>query len=206
MFKIQNKIPKQIILACSGGVDSMSALDFLRRKHDVIVLHINHGTPQANQMESCVADYCAKHSVSRCLIQEIETVHCPTGKSAEEHWRDERYKLIDAASKEMGIPAVTVHHLNDCVETWIWSSMHGTPKIIPYQRNSVIRPFRLTPKDTFINWAKRHNVPYCEDDSNQDINYTRNYVRHVCMPHIKRINPGIEKTVVKKILACEDTE
>jgi len=200
MIKIQGQLPPKFILACSGGVDSMSVLDFVRKKHDVIVLHINHQTVQAHAMQRCVEDYCSKVHIDNLIIKNIQNADCPEGKSREEHWRNERYKIIDEVAEDFGVPAITVHHLDDCIETWIWSAMHGNPKIVPYHRNRVIRPFRLTPKTQFRQWAETHDVPYVEDASNAELRYTRNYVRHVCVPHVKHINPGIEKTISKKIL------
>ena len=44
MIKLQGKLPRKIYVACSGGIDSMAALDFLKRNHDVFVLYFNHGT------------------------------------------------------------------------------------------------------------------------------------------------------------------
>ena len=41
MIKLQGKLPRQLWLACSGGVDSMAALDFLGRNHQINVLHFN---------------------------------------------------------------------------------------------------------------------------------------------------------------------
>jgi tRNA(Ile)-lysidine synthase len=119
--------------------------------------------------------------------------------SQEEWWREERYKWIDTYA-DRHLPIVTCHHLDDCVETWIWSSMHGTGKIIPYARGSrVFRPFRQTRKRDFEMWANLNNVPYLEDDSNTDTCYTRNYIRHKMMPHVLQVNPGIHKTIAKKV-------
>ena len=44
MIKITVPLPKQITIACSGGVDSMAIVDFLSRKHDVTIAHFNHRT------------------------------------------------------------------------------------------------------------------------------------------------------------------
>jgi tRNA(Ile)-lysidine synthase len=44
-----------------------------------------------------------------------------------------------------------------------------------------------------------HNVPWIEDDSNADTCYARNYIRHEMMPHVLKINPGIHKTIAKKV-------
>ena len=201
MIRIQGKLPTEFIVACSAGVDSMSVLDFVRRKHTVTALYVNHRTPQSKEMQECVEQYCLEQDIPlaiECISESAQSV----GKSPEEYWRDERYRIINTVSESFGMPVITCHHLDDCVETWIWSSMHGNPKIIPYNRgNSVIRPFLLTPKRVLKGWAEKYDVPYVEDSSNSEMKYTRNYVRHVCVPHVKHINPGIEKTITKKVLS-----
>jgi tRNA(Ile)-lysidine synthase len=63
----------------------------------------------------------------------------------------------------------------------------------------VFRPFRQTRKRDFEMWANLNNVPYLEDDSNTDTCYTRNYIRHKMMPHVLQVNPGIHKTIAKKV-------
>jgi tRNA(Ile)-lysidine synthase TilS/MesJ len=45
----------------------------------------------------------------------------------------------------------------------------------------------------------RKGLEWAQDPSNDDTDYDRNYVRHTMMPHILRINPGIEKTLIKLI-------
>ena len=118
-------------------------------------------------------------------------------ESQEEYWRNERYKFFHSINGTV----VTGHHLDDCVETWIWSSMHGTGKIIPYQNKNVIRPFMLNRKRELELWANLNTVDYLEDDTNKDTCYTRNYIRHEMMPHVERINPGITKVISKKVKA-----
>ena len=65
MIKLQGKLPKKISLAVSGGVDSMVALDFLKKKHEVTVLHYNHGTAHGMEAEDFVTDYCRKNSLEK---------------------------------------------------------------------------------------------------------------------------------------------
>ena len=197
MIKIQGKIPRQVMIAVSGGVDSMAALDFLRRNHEVEVYYFNHGTEYGERAEDLVRRYIMKYDLP-FQIRGIAQGTKPKRMSKEEWWRDERYKWMDLFSQHH-LPVITCHHLDDCVETWVWSSMHGTGKIIPYRRNGVIRPFRTTRKRQLELWAAMHNVPYLEDDSNADVCYTRNYIRHEMMPHVLRVNPGIHKTIAKKV-------
>ena len=195
MIKLLTPLPKKLYVACSGGVDSMSALDFLSRKHDVTAAFFNHGTETSQRAWEFLYDYCKDN--------DIGLVSATIGKlklnslSQEEHWRNERYKFLDS----IGHPVVTAHHLDDAVETWVWSSMHGQPKLPEIYRNNVIRPFLATPKQELIDWCIKHNVPWYDDMSNLDTKYMRNYVRHVAMPIIQKINPGIQKTIKKKLLS-----
>jgi tRNA(Ile)-lysidine synthase len=194
MIKLQGKLPRKLYLACSGGVDSMAALDFLRRNHHVTVLHFNHMTSHGLKAQEFMFNYCNNNKIGFETSYAKGTI--PPGPSKEEWWRDQRYTFFD---KHQDAPVITCHHLDDCVETWVWSSLHGTGKIIPYRRNNVIRPFRLTRKRDFELWCNIHNVPWIEDDSNEDIHYTRNYIRHEMMPSVLRVNPGIHKTIAKKV-------
>ena len=43
------------------------------------------------------------------------------------------------------------------------------------------------------------NVPWIEDESNLDTAYTRNYIRNEMMTNVLKVNPGIHKTIAKKV-------
>jgi tRNA(Ile)-lysidine synthase len=83
--------------------------------------------------------------------------------------------------------------------------MHGQPKLPEINRNHVIRPFLTTPKKELMDWCIKKNVPWYDDMSNLDTKYMRNYVRHVAMPVVQKINPGIQKTIKKKLLSKLDS-
>jgi len=204
MIKLQGKLPRKIMIAVSGGVDSMAALDFLRRNHEVEVFHFNHSTEHSKAAEDCVRRYVQKYDLP-FQIRGISKQHKPKGMSQEDYWRQERYAWIDMFA-DSHLPVITCHHLDDCVETWVWSSMHGTGKIVPRTRGNVVRPFRQTRKRDFQLWADLNNIEYVEDSSNTDTSYIRNYVRHEMMPYVLRVNPGIYKTISKKVKAHDRTE
>jgi|TARA_B110000196_G_C21131852_1_gene658912 tRNA(Ile)-lysidine synthase len=197
MIKLQGKLPRRVYVACSGGVDSMVAVDFLKRNHDVFVLYFNHGTTYGHEASAFVEQWCAKNNIGFLTNVTTNTRAKNSRESQEEYWRDVRYDWLERCTERQ---IVTAHHLDDCVETWVWSSMHGTGKIIPYSRNKrVLRPFRLNRKRDLELWANLNNVPYIEDESNAELAYTRNYVRHVMMPNVLKVNPGIHKTIAKKV-------
>ena len=196
MIKLQGKLPREVYVACSGGVDSMAVVDFLRNNHDVTVAFFNHGTKTSQIAGKFVASYCTENNLPMVYgVPENGSHHVIKGRSPEDYWREQRYKFLH----DINGPVITAHHLDDCVETWVWSSMHGTGKVVPYRNKNVIRPFRMTRKRDFQLWADLKNVPHVEDDSNTDTCYTRNYIRHEMMPHILRVNPGIHKTIMKKV-------
>ncbi len=200
MIRLQGKLPRDVYVACSGGVDSMAAVDFLGRNHNVTICFFNHGTDTSDEAHEFISWYC--HKTSTPLMLGVLNTERPKETSPEEFWRTERYKFLHS----INAPIVTAHHLDDCVETWVWSSMHGTGKIIPFANKNVTRPFRLNRKRELQLWADLKNVPYVEDDSNTDTCYTRNYIRHEMMPHVLKVNPGIYKNIAKKVRKDEGQE
>lgn len=196
MLKLLNRIPRKIFLALSGGPDSMAVLHFLRRCHDVTALHFNHGTKHGAVAEKFVADYVSQHDVP-CIIDHIKQLP-PAGVSKEQWWRDARYTFFKEVCH--GEPLVICHNLDDAMETWLFTSSHGTPRLIPYSRDNIIRPFLTTRKKALLEWCARNNVPYVLDPSNDDEAYARAAIRHSVLPALLKINPGFPKVIAKKYL------
>lgn len=196
-FHLTQRIPPRVCVALSGGVDSMVALDFaLLMRADTVALHFNHNNPDSDKYQSFVESYCASRGV-RLITERIKSA-VPKGRSREDFWRQERYAFFEKVRANRVV--VTGHHLGDAVETWVFSSLKGNPKVMPFKRGFILRPFLISEKEKILNWAFRKNIPYLEDTSNKDISFDRNYIRHEMMIHVKRINPGVNKMVKKKIL------
>jgi len=193
MLKLLFPVPKQVTVATSGGVDSMAVVDFLKRKHNVTVAFFHHNTENSENAMKFVAKYCADNNLP--MVFGFINNDKPKKLSYEEYWRNCRYDFL----KDLGY-VVTGHHLDDCVETYIWSCLHGKPKLPQIVRGNIHRPFLTTKKQEFKDWCIRHNVEWIEDTSNQDLKYTRNRIRHKLMPNILEINPGISNMVKKLIL------
>jgi len=192
MIKLLGKVPREIVVACSGGVDSVALLHFLSLKHRVKAAFFHHGTTNSDRAEEFLTLSCKKMGVKLEVGKISESK--PKELSEEEHWRNCRYAYLDEFPQ-----VVTAHNLDDVVETWVWSSLHGTPKLIPYERGNIRRPLLCTRKKDLIEWCTSRNVSWIEDASNQDTKYTRNFIRKEMMPHILRVNPGIHKMLEKKL-------
>ena len=197
MLKILGKIPKKVSIALSGGVDSMVALDFARKGGaDVTALYVNHVTSFGQESEVFLRDWCYKNSVN-LILGKIDSAPSK-GSSIEEFWRKKRYEFLEKATSDQ---IITAHHIGDVMETWLFSSLNGNPKVIPYSRGPFIRPFLLCDKEQIVDWATRKGLQWMEDPSNKDTNFTRNYIRHNLMPHALAVNPGLKKVMRKKVIA-----
>jgi tRNA(Ile)-lysidine synthase len=198
MFLEITQLPNKkepFILACSGGVDSMAGADFLRRGgFNFTLAYFNHKTPQALEFEQQVRRFGKENNIP--VVIGYLSKELPKGSSQEHFWRDERYRWLES----YGQTIVTCHHLDDAVEGWIFSSLHGEGKVIPYRRPGVLRPFLLNTKVDMMQWCRQHQVTWVEDVSNAEMVHARNRIRHSIIPECKLINPGLNKVIKKKIL------
>jgi tRNA(Ile)-lysidine synthase len=195
MIKLLHPLPRSLTVAFSGGVDSVAIMDFLDNNHDLTAAFFHHGTEVSDNAYDFVYYFCKERNIPLSIgyLRDQKS----NNESWEEYWRNQRYKFLEQFDY-----VVTGHHLNDCIETYIWSAMHGDPKVIPDTRKNVHRPFLLNPKQTFIDWCNNKNLSWREDWTNED----DNYIRKNMIEHVYHINPGIEKVVKKLILDASQSE
>jgi len=178
----------------------MVILHFLMQsRRQIDVAFFNHDTSHSKKAQNFVKKFCAEHK----LILTIGRVKGMKGKrSLEEFWRNERYAFFDSLGSDF---VITCHHLDDVLETWLMSSFHGTPKVIPYNRNpNIYRPFLLTEKRSLISYCEKHKIEWIDDPSNKSVIHARNRVRHNIIPEVLKVNPGIRKVIRKKLVQIYD--
>lgn len=199
MIRFIGQLPRKCVVAFSGGVDSVAVTDFLLNgKRDVQLAFFHHGTKTSDDAEKFAKEFSRERSLS-LSIGRISREK-PSRESLEEHWRNERYRFLSMYN----FPVITAHHLGDAVETWIFNSFHGNPRILPYQRNNVIRPFLITPKSKLIDWAEKKGLRWMDDESNNDVKYMRNLIRHRIVPEALKVNPGLDKVVKKMYISLQE--
>jgi tRNA(Ile)-lysidine synthase len=187
-------VPHSITVACSGGIDSMVALDFfMKGKKNIKVAYFDHGTPHGKVAKRFVESFCREYGIE--FLESCVTRQKMEDESPEEYWRNERVSWLHSL---LG-PVVTAHHLDDAVEWWIFSSLNGISRLIPSTNRNIIRPFLWAPKSEIIRWANKNKIPYVEDESNSNLRYARNRIRHNILPEALKINPGLYKVVKKKL-------
>lgn len=208
MHNLTVKIPKTetVYIAFSGGVDSLAAAHFYRKMNmDVQLLHFNHGCEYSNNIEKGCVEL-AKQLNLPIIVGYNDSLPKPN-QSVEDAWRRSRYRFLYSQVPENGY-LVTAHHLNDSVETWIFSSLHGNGKIIePLQeiefdgkKFKLVRPFLMNNKEKLTKCLVNTGLECVKDECNFDNSLSRNYIRNVMMEHVLFINPGLEKVIKKKYL------
>ena len=184
----------------------MTLMHFLlagRRKFTA--LYFNHLTDHGYEAREFVREETAKLGVN--LIEgSLDYKDLDLKRSREENFRICRYAFLKRYSEKGQI--LMAHHLNDAVETYVMSALHGRPTTIPYRNEeyNIIRPFLRTTRKEIQDWAEHHGVKWIEDPSNKDSKYDRNFVRNEMMPMVRRLSPGIETIVEKMILKRYDDD
>jgi len=198
MIKLLGKIPSEIAIAVSGGPDSMAMLSFLMNSNrNLVIAHFNHGTVHGETAEKFITEFCIENNLPFVCGQIKRTRKA--GESPEEYWRNERYDFFER-SLPKGLQVITCHHLDDVIENYIFTALHGAPKLIPYERGRFIRPLLLTRKSQLIDHCDNKGVDYVTDPSNHEDVFMRSYIRWNIIPRAVKVNPGLHKTVRKLIL------
>jgi tRNA(Ile)-lysidine synthase len=183
----------------------MAALSFIHNANpNIVAIYFDHGTAHGEAAQRFVADYCRGQDI-QLITGALRGSGKPPEDSWEEYWRHQRYAFLATLTDHR---IAVAHHLNDAVETYLWGCFHGQPRLIHYQSPlapNVVRPFLLTPKAELINWCQRRDVPFIVDESNKDLRFARNRIRHQILPEVEKVNPGILK-VVKKMLLQQQEE
>lgn len=199
MIRLLGKVPQHVNLAFSGGVDSLAAAHFLKQgKKAVRLMHFNHGCEFSDDIQRH-CEVLADSLELPLTVGHIEDPITPRGESLEAYWRQERYKFFHSHHNDNKV--ITCHHLDDAVESWVWSALHGNPHLIQPEMGIFLRPFLMTEKQSFVDYANRKGLVVVEDPFNHDTRLTRNYIRHNLLPHVYHVNPGLKTVIRKKYLA-----
>lgn len=175
--------PGRYIVAVSGGVDSVVLLDLLYNelknpKKDLIVAHFDHGIRADSAKDRKFVEGLARRYGLEFFYEEGRL-----GPEASEALaREKRYEFLKEVKSKTGADAiVTAHHKDDVVETVIINILRGTGRkglSSLSSRPGIIRPLLDFSKKQIADYAKRNNLVWREDATNQDERYLRNYVRH----------------------------
>ena len=186
----------KVIIACSGGPDSMCLLNLLirlktKKNLELIVAHVNHKLRSVSDDEAkMVEDYAKKNKVTF----ELQELNYQNAKFSEDDAHRKRYKFFKSLIKKYKANyLVTAHHGDDLIETILMriargSNLNGYVGIKRVTQNEdyvTLRPLLSTTKDEIIKYNESENIPYVIDESNDSLKYTRNRYRKIVLPFLK---------------------
>lgn len=201
----------KIVLGVSGGPDSISMLDILRKikeeniiQFDIVVAHINHLIrKEAVEDEEYVKKYCEKNGIE-CYIKRIDVQELAQNKKigTEEAGRKARYEFFDEISQKTSSNKIAVaHNKNDKIETIIMHVLRGSGTsgligIEPIRDNKYIRPLIECERKEIEEYCDNQKLEPRIDKTNFENEYTRNKIRNIVIPYIKmEFNPNIIETI-----------
>lgn len=187
----------RVLLAVSGGLDSMVMLDlFHRSEFNIAVAHCNFGLrgKESDGDEEFVVAWTQERGID-CHVKKIDLGE----GSVQVRAREERYKWFDELSEKEGFTRLaTAHHLDDSLETTLLNLVRGTGvegvKGIALQRDSIIRPLQFATREELRLYAGETGLDWREDSSNQKTEYYRNKIRLDVVPILKTMNPSLMST------------
>ncbi|MFA7081073.1 MAG: tRNA lysidine(34) synthetase TilS [Bacteroidales bacterium] len=204
-----------ILLAISGGVDSMALCDlFQKSNYKFVVAHCNFHLrgDESNRDENFVVNYCKKHNL-KLHLKDFDTYGYmeENGKSLEMAARELRYDWFYELLEENNYAYIaTGHHGDDSIETFFINLLRGTGIAglhgILQKVNRVIHPLLFTNRNSILRYQKLNNLEFVEDSTNATVQYTRNKIRHELIPLFKEISPNFQKTILKEIDIFKETE
>ena len=205
----------RILLAVSGGRDSVLMLHLFKSiGANIAVAHCNFNLRgDESQRDEAFVKLLAQN-----LDLPVHITHFDTKKYAAEHKistqmaaRTLRYTWFDELRQKEGFDFVALaQHQNDAVETVLINLLRGTGisglhGILP-KREHLIRPLLFLNREEIEAIVNDHHLDFVEDSSNLSTQYTRNKLRLHVMPHLKEINPDVEKTFAENISRFSELE
>lgn len=190
---------KKILLAVSGGIDSMVLADlFSKSKFDFALIHCNFKlrNTESDLDQEFVQSYSLKQNITFFTTSFDTAAFAKDFKlSTQLAARKLRYEYFyEVLQKENFDFIATAHHLDDTIETFFINLSRGTGinglTGIPMQNDQVIRPLLPFSRDEIENYASDNGIIWREDASNATDNYLRNKIRHHLTPILREINPS----------------
>jgi tRNA(Ile)-lysidine synthase len=178
--------PKKLVVAVSGGIDSVALLHMLHGSgRELVVAHVNHGIrDDSDEDEAFVRSLAENYGLP------FVATRLALGKDAsEEQARTARYAWLERVREERGADAIaTAHHQDDVLETMMINLLRGTGwRGLCSLRNTTrrYRPLLGMSKAEIVMYALDHDLQWHEDSTNKSFKYLRNRVRNLVVPRLK---------------------
>ena len=215
----QNNLIKSgeiIGVACSGGRDSICLLHYLNSiKSDldceIVAVNVDHGIRQTSALDTeFVMQFCKTHGIRAYKFKgEALKVAKEEKLTIEQAARKVRYGVFETVIKKGLVDKIALaHHLNDQAETVLLNiirgcGLTGAKGMEPVRDEIYIRPMLDTPREEIMSYLDEHSLEYVEDETNKDNSSSRNYIRNIVLPALRKHFNGVDKNIVNFAKVCK---
>jgi tRNA(Ile)-lysidine synthase len=206
--------PRRVLVAVSGGADSVALLRGLHELQDELkltlhVAHLDHQLRGQAAREDADWVECLCHTLATpCTIgrADIASAAQSSGRGIEETARDERYRSLEETARAHDCRTIALAHTaDDQAETILHHILRGTGLAgligIPRERRlesgiRLVRPLLEVERGVVLDYLAQLGQEFREDESNRDEAYTRNRLRHQLLPFLaEHYNPHIRESL-----------
>lgn len=213
-----------VVLGVSGGPDSMCLLNTLIQinkdekidlKFKIYVAHINHMIrKEAKEETAYVEEFCARNNIE-CFVEkkDVKKIAQDLKIGTEEAGRKIRYKFFEKIMQKTNSSKIAIaHNLNDKIETILMNIIRGTSPsglkgIEPIREGIYIRPLIEIERTKIEEYCNQEKLNPKIDKTNFENIYTRNKIRNMLIPFIKKeFNPNIIEGINKLSKITEEEQ
>lgn len=208
---------KNLCVGLSGGADSVSLLLGLIEISEcfgfsVSACHFNHMIrgAEADRDEKFCKELCKSKSIKIFCGRDDVPAYSKTYKlSIEDAARECRYAFFERICSKKSVDyCVTAHNKNDDAETLLFnlirgSGSNGGSAIAPYTQ-SILRPLLKIDREEIESYLKENGQIFVTDSTNLSNEYTRNFLRNIIIPEMKKVNPSVVDAFSRYADSCRN--
>lgn len=190
-----------IIAGISGGQDSVFLLHHLQKLPcKTIAAHIDHQLRKDSQKDAAFVKTISPNFHLKTV--NVQKIAKKSKQGLEETGRKIRYQFFQQLAKKYKAKYIlTAHQADENLETVILNfsrgaGLQGLSGMAELEEN-LLRPLLNISKSQITDYLKFNKIPFRSDESNKDIKFNRNFIRHAIIPKLKKLNPNIIATTAK---------
>jgi len=201
----------KILIAVSGGVDSVVLLDLLAKKKlekfigyqlrttncELLVAHFNHKIHrEADRQEKFVEKLAKKYNLKFFAGKARKKL------KSEAEARDARFEFLEKIRKRENCDHIALaHHADDQIETIFLNLIRGSGLTglagMTKMAGCKWRPFLEIPKSQIVDFAKKQKLRFVVDPTNSDEKFARNFLRRDILPRVGKLNPQYRMAILR---------
>lgn len=206
-----------IIMGLSGGPDSVFLLYQLialqkRIPFTIIAAHLNHEWRITAERDQ---DFCQKLCDSlqvTFITQKISELNAPEYKNRSQEAQGRYYRkfFLESVQQKYGAHKIFVaHHQDDQLETFFIKLIRGTTleglgSLRPIHKQ-YYRPLLHVTKQEILSYLHSQNIAYVQDESNDDLSFLRNRIRHKLIPLLSEIDHRAPGNTLRAIESIQES-